>query len=166
MLHRSCLLILVPFFLCGAADLPRQMKWEELPTLLGRNVSIVMPQGAAVSGKVAAIEPDVMLLHVSRTTDRVTFPKGELRVPRAGLHTLELHSKGHKFRILGTSLGFVAGVTGGAAAAIGVQGGLFSNNHQGAAAATFFGIIAGASAGGYFIGNAGDRKSVTIQVLP
>lgn len=165
MLHRS-LLILVPLFVCGAAELPRQMKWEELSTINGRNISIVMPQGAAVSGKLSAVQADALILRVSKTTDRVAYPKGELRVPRESLRAIEVHSKGHKFRVIGTVLGFVAGAAGGAAAAIGVQGGIFNTDHQGAAAATFAGILAGGTAAGYLIGNAADRKSMTIQVVP
>ena len=166
MQHRSWLLILVPFFLCGAADLPRQMKWEELPTIVGRNVSMVMPQGAAVNGKVSAVQGDTLILRVSRTTDKTAYPRGELRMARENVRTLELHSKGHKFRIIGTTLGFIAGVAGGAAAAIRVEGGILSTDHQGAAAAAFAGIAIASTAGGYFIGNAADRKSVTIQVVP
>ena len=142
------------------------MKWDELSGVAGQNVSIVMPHGAVVTGKVSRVEADGLVMNVARTTDPAAYPKGNLRVARAGLRTIEIRRKGHKFRVIGTALGFVAGVTGGAAAAIGVQGGLFSNNNQGKAAATFAGIIAGATVGGYLIGNAADRKSVTVEVVP
>lgn len=157
-------LALLPTPVKGAA--PRQVKWEGLSMVVGREVSVVMPGGAVVRGKATEVGPDALVVSVHKTSDSTAYPKGTTRVPRASLHTLEMHTKGHKFRVIGTVLGATAGLAGGVAAAIGIQGGLFGNQHQGAAAAACIGIAAAGTVGGYLAGNAADRQSTMIEVLP
>ena len=57
------------------------------------------------------------------------------------------------------------GVAAAMGVAIGVQGGLFSNEHNGAAGAAFVGVMAGVTAAGYALGNAADRRITTIQII-
>lgn len=159
-------LALVPLLSCVAAQPPRQLKWEELPIITGKNLMVIMPGGAAVTGKATAVEADALVMRVTKTTDPAAYPKGSLRVPRATLHTIELKTKGVKFRVIGTALGAVAGLAGGIGAAIEIQGGLFNNHNPGGATAAFVGIPVALTTAGYFLGNAADRKSVTVEVLP
>jgi hypothetical protein len=57
-------------------------------------------------------------------------------------------------------------LAGGLGAAIGIDG-LFGQNHNGGkAAAAFIGITGAFTAGGYFLGNAADRKTTTIEIVP
>lgn len=149
-----------------AANSPRQVKWEDLGIVTGKTVAIVMPGGVVVTGQATAVEPDALLLRVRNTSDSKAYPKGPLRIPRAGLHTLELKTKGYKFRVIGTVLGGIAGFAGGAAAAYGLEGGLFHDNHPTGSVAAFVGITAAGVTAGYFAGNAGDRHSVMIEILP
>jgi len=162
--NRRLWLLLVPLLSCIAAEPPRQLTWEELPSITGKTLTVIMPGGAAVTGKATSVEADALLMRVAKTTDRAAYPKGSLRVPRATLRTLELKSKGVKFRVIGTALGAVAGLASGIGAAIGIQGGLFGNNNPGGAAAAAIGIPIAMTTAGYFLGNAADRKSVTIEV--
>jgi len=131
--------------------------------VVGKTVSIPLA-GAVITGKATAVEADALLIRVSKTTNPTDWPKGIGRVPRASLHTLELRTKGAKYRVIGTVLGLVAGVTGGALAAYGVNG--LSPNHAGRAAGIFVGVAGGATAGGYLLGNAADRRSTTIEIVP
>jgi hypothetical protein len=164
--NRRSWLLLVPLLSCVAAEPPRQFTWEQLPSITGKTLMVIMPGGAAVTGRATAVEPDALLMRVTKTTDRAAFPKGSLRVPRATLHTIELKTKGVKFRVIGTSLGGLAGLAGGIGAFIGIQGGLFNHQNEGAATAAFIGIPVALTTAGYFLGNAADRKSVTVEVLP
>jgi hypothetical protein len=158
-------MLLVWFAPVARAVAPERLTWEELPQLVGKNVSIALYDGGAVSGKVREVRADALLIDVSRSTSSAAYPRGPMRVPREKLHVLDLHGKGHKFRVLGTALGFAAGAAGGVALAIRVQGGLFDNQHPAAAGAGMVGVMAGASAAGYAMGNAADRRTTTIRIV-
>jgi len=145
---------------------PRQLKWEELSFIVGKTVSVVMPGGHVITGKTTSVESDALVVRVTRTADAKAYPKGPLRVPRATLHTLQLQTKGVKFRIVGTVIGAVAGLAGGVGAAIGISGGILSNNNPAGATAALIGITAGVTTAGYLLGNAADRRSETIEILP
>ena len=147
------------------AVVPQRLTWEELPQLVGKNVSIALYDGGAVAGRVREVQADALLIEVSRSTNPVAYPKGPMRVPRDKLHVLDLHGKGFKYRVLGTALGFAAGVAGGAAVAIRVQGGLFGDEHKTAAGAGMVGVMAGVTAAGYAMGNAADRRTTTIRIV-
>lgn len=84
---------------------PERLTWEQLPQLVGRHVSIPLYDGAAVFGKVLEIQPDALLLDVSKSTHPVAYPRGPMRVPRATLYVLDLHCKGHKYRVLASTFG-------------------------------------------------------------
>src|ERR1035437_6288241 len=119
----------------------QRLTWEELPQLVGKRVSIALYDGGAVTGKVREVQADALLIQVSKSTHPVAYPKGPLRVPRATLHVLELHGKGFKYRVIRTALGFVAGAAGGMVVTLGVQGGLFSDEHGTASGAALVGIM-------------------------
>ena len=149
----------------AGAVAPQRLTWEELSQLVGKNVTIAMYDGGAVAGTVREVQPDALVIQVSKTTSEEAYPKGLMRVPRRKLHVLDLHSKSRKYRAIGTALGFGAGAAGGAAVAIGVQGGVFGDEHGAAAGAGMIGVMAGVTAAGYALGNAADRHTVTIQII-
>jgi hypothetical protein len=144
---------------------PQRLTWEELPQLVGKNVSIALYDGGAVSGKVREVQAGALLIDVSKSTSPVAYPRGLMRVPREKLHSLDLHGKGHKYRVLGTALGFAAGAAGGLAVAFKSQGGLFGDEHHTAAGAGMFSVMAGFTAAGYAMGNARDRQTATIRIV-
>lgn len=145
---------------------PQQVKWEGLSMVVGETVSIVMPGGVAIKGKATGVEPDALVVKVTKTADPRAYPRGPLRVPRATLRTLELQTKGQKFRVIGTAVGALGGIGGGLAAAVNIQGGILGNRNQGAAVGAFAAITAGATVAGYLAGNAADKRSTTIEILP
>ncbi len=160
------LLFLFPTSLPMRAASTQQIKWQDVSILNGKNVSLVLPKGPLITGKVLGIDDDALRLNVSRTTDPAAYPKGEVRVPRASLRILEVQTKGHKFRVIGTIIGAVAGFAAGLGAAIEIQGGIFGNEHPGAAGAALTGITAGGTVAGYLVGNRADRRSTTYEILP
>ena len=147
------LLLVTP---AAGAVVPQRLTWEELPQLVGKHVSIALWDGGAVAGRVREVQEDALLIEVSKSTDPVAYPKGPLRVPRAKLHVLDLHGKGHRNRMLGTALGFAAGAAGAFAA-----GGGMSGDRPGAALS----VLAGVTVAGYALGNAADRNTTTIRII-
>jgi len=146
----------------AGAVAPQRLTWEELPQLVGKQVSIALYDGGAVSGKVREVQADALVIQVSKTTSLVAYPHGLMRVPRARLHVLELHGKGFKYRLIGTALGFVAGAAGGIVIAAGVQGGLFNDQNSAGAGVGLVGVMAAVTVAGYAVGNAADRRTTSI----
>ena len=133
--------------------------------MVGKTVSIAMPGGSAITGKAVGVESEALLVDVKGTTDAKACPKGLLRVPRATLHRFDMQTKGKGFRILGTCVGSIGGLAAGIGAAIGIQGGIFSNNNPGQAAAALFGIWAGGTVAGYLAGNAADKHWTPVEIM-
>jgi hypothetical protein len=142
------------------------VKWEGLTVVTGNTVSIAMPGGAVITGKATSVESDALVVDVKKTSDRTAYPKGVVRVPRATLHRFEIETKGKVGRIVGTPVGFVVGFAGGIGAVIGIQGGLFGDKNQGAAATALIGIAAAGTVAGYFLGNSIDKQWTVIEILP
>jgi hypothetical protein len=158
----ALVLVLAPVAACAES---LQVKWEGLSVVVGKTVSIAMPAGAVVQGKAKAVTPEYLEVDVRKTSNPAAVPKGARRVPRAELRTLEMHTKGKLYRTLGTTLGALAGFAGGIAAFIGINGGILNDNHPALAATALFGIAAGGTVAGYLVGNAADRRTVTIQIV-
>jgi hypothetical protein len=125
-----------------------------------------MPGGAVITGKATSVESDALVVDVKKTSDRTAYPKGVVRVPRATLHRFEMQTKGKVGRAVGTPVGFVVGFAGGIGAVIGIQGGLFGDKNQGAAATALIGIAAAGTVAGYFLGNSIDKQWTVIEILP
>jgi hypothetical protein len=145
------------------------VKWEGLSMVTGRTVRIALP-GGVITGKAASAESDALVVDVRKTSDEKAYPKGMLRVPRENLHRLEMQTKGKLGRVALTSVGAILGVGGGVATAFfGVENcDIFAcrNDRPAAAAAAFVGIAAAGVAGGYFAGNALDKRWTEIEIQP
>lgn len=134
--------------------------------VVGKTVSIAMPGAVVITGTATAVEPDALVVKVKNTTDAKAWPKGVNRVPRATLHALEMRTKGSKYRVIGTVVGTAAGLVLGAIAAIKIDGVFRANHNGGKAGAAFVGITGVGAASGYLLGNAADRRSTTIEIVP
>jgi hypothetical protein len=154
------LLLAAPLARAGS---PQRLKWGQLSTVVGRTVSVAMPDAAVIYGTVTAVEADALVVRIAKTTNAKTYPKGSAcRVPRATLRVMEMRTKTSRYRIIGTTAGAVAGLTAGAVAALAISWG--GSNKKGEAAGA--GIAAVFVASGYLIGNAADRRSTTIEIIP
>jgi hypothetical protein len=156
--------------LAEASDV-MHVKWEDLSMVKGTTVRIFLP-GGPITGKVASVEADALVVDVKKTSDPKTCPKGMLRVPRQKLHRLEMQTKGKTGRAVLTILGALAGVGGGAAVlasynhCLPLFGPCSQKDSVGIGAAAFVGLTAAGIAGGYFAGNALDKRWTAIEIVP
>lgn len=163
------MLSILPLLAEGAEVM--HVKWENLSMVQGQTVRISQP-GGSITGKAASVEADALVVEVKQTSDPKTYPKGTLRVPRATLHRLEMQTKGKTGRAVLTTLGALAGVGGGAAVlasynhCLPLLGPCSQKHSVGTGAAAFIGIAAAGVAGGYFAGNALDKRWMAIEILP
>lgn len=166
MLGRNMLLIAMLLSAAGSglAEPPRHVTWGELSFVTGRTVRISMPDGAVISGKTTAVEPDALVMRIERTANKTAYPKGSFRVPRSGLKVLEMQRRSYHWRVISTALGACAGLAGGFAAAVGIDGLWGSNGRGGQAAAALIGITVGLTTAGYLVGNAADKHFTTITI--
>jgi len=140
---------------------PLELKWGELaPTIQGHTVELTLTGGTRVTGDVAAIRNDTMVLDVKKTSDAKAFPKGNASIPRDSIQLVKLKRSGAWGKTLGTTLGVLSGVVVGGYVAGTTQ------NDAGPAVAVFL-VIAGAmSVGGYLLGRRADQTATTIRVVP
>jgi hypothetical protein len=144
---------------------PRQMSWNDLSSLAGKNVRMVMPDGAVISGKPISVEPEALLMTIRQTSKPAAYPKGEFRVPRASLKAIEVRGKTVRYRVIGTALASTIGLAGGLVAGVRLSDPWWGSGHSDAGAwAALLGIWGGSTAGGYLLGNMADHKTTTVVV--
>jgi hypothetical protein len=163
----AAILAIFPLLAQGAGIV--HVAWEDLSIVTGQTVRIALPGGAVITGKAARVESDALVVDVKKTSDRNAYPKGTLRVPREKVHWLEMQTKGTAGRITVTSLGSIVGLGGGAVAYVRILDFCWfscNNVHPGEAAAAFVGIAAAGVVGGYFAGNALDKRWTVIEIQP
>ena len=105
----AVLVIVSPALGAGAGQ-PERLTWDELHQLVGKQVSIPLYKGCAVSGKVVGVQADALIIDVSKSSHLQACPKGSLRVPRATLYVLDVNKKGIRYRVTDTTLDVLAAV--------------------------------------------------------
>jgi hypothetical protein len=142
---------------------PLELKWSEIaPTVQGHRVELTLSGGATISGDVAAIRDDAMVMDVKKTSDPKAYPKGNASVPRTSIQLVKLKKSASWGKTLGTTLGVLSGVTVGGY----VAGTTVGDKGAGPIIAVFL-VIAGAmSVGGYLLGRQIDQRATTIRVVP
>jgi hypothetical protein len=159
--------ILSPLPLAAEARV-RHIKWEDLSMVTGHTVRISLP-GGIVTGKAGTVEADALVVDVRKTSDRNAYPKGDLRVPREKLHRLEMLTKGKFFRVGGSIVAGMVAVPVGALIGYGIEGCGFMSEcfgHSTGGGVVAVGISAAGIAGGYFAGNALDKRWYVIEIEP
>ena len=134
-----------------------QIKWDDLSTIVGQKVRVVMPDGAQIEGIAKAVEVDALAIEITQTSDKAAYPRGNFLVPRATLKTVDVPRPTKKWRILCVSVGGGLGLLSAAFASARTGGFIKSN---GLAAMFGAGAVA-APVGGYFIGRAADRRTIS-----
>lgn len=162
---RCALAVLVTLSLFQASSQaetrPLELRWNELaPTIQGHAVELTLSGGAKVTGDVAAIRDEAMVLDVKKTTDAKAYPKGNAAIPRASIQLVKLKRAGGWGKTLGTTLGVLSGVVVGGYVAGTTQ------NDAGPGIAVFLVIASAMSVAGYFFGKNADQRSTTIRVVP
>jgi hypothetical protein len=123
-------------------------------------VLLTLSGGTKVTGDVAAIRDDAMVLDAKKTRDAKTYPKGNVAIPRASIQPVKLKRAGGWGKTLGTTLGVLSGVVVGGYVAGKTQ------NDAGPGIAVFLVIASAMSVGGYILGRSADQRSTTIRIVP
>jgi len=160
--------VAVPVLLCllqasmRAEARPLELKWNELASsILSHSVELTLTGGTRVTGEVAAIRDDAMVLDVKKTSDAKAFPKGNASIPRGSIQLVRLKKSGVWGKTLGTTLGVLTGLTVG-----GVVVDRANLKGTGPNVSVFL-ITAGAiSVGGYLLGREADKRETSIRIVP
>lgn len=137
-----------------------EVRWNELsPLVVGRDVTIVLPDGCSISGEVAAVREEALLMNITKTSDANGHPKGAASIPRSSIAEVEVKEmRSAAGRIFGTIVGLFLGmVVGGEIIA-------HTDVRDSPAVATFTGVTVASAVGGYYIGRSGDRRQKIIRI--
>ncbi len=137
-----------------------KLRWSELENVIsGHTISLSLPDGHYLEGKVISVRPDTLEVNVGKTSDRIALPKGKHSFPRASISQIGLKTKRVRGRVIGVSSGLA--VAGGS-----IGAGMAMQSWDGLGVA-FIGVIVGVGVmvAGYFIGNERDRQLTMITVL-
>jgi hypothetical protein len=151
----ASLLLLAPMM----AGQKEERTWGELANLANRQIRLTTPKGVVIQGPMTALESEGLVMQIRSTTDKKAYPKGRYVAPRAEVKTVDVLTKGRKFRAIGTIVGVWSGL------ALGVYAG--GHMDSAGAALTIFGLVGGGlTTAGYLIGDAADTHTLTITVRP
>jgi hypothetical protein len=138
-----------------------RLQWRDLERLTkGRRIAIELPSGIKLQGDVTAVEPDELVLNVTKTSNRRAYPKGRAIVPRPEVTRLRILRTRHTWRIAGTA----TGATIGAATAIPMA--IYAHNEGGRWGLALAIVVAAPTAIGYLLGWAADNDVVQVIVEP
>jgi hypothetical protein len=147
----------------GGGSSQLQLRWSELDSVItDRKVTMVLPGGTQIEGKVLRVVADGLWLDVVKTSDRATQPKGVHLIPRQSVSVLRCTEYRRISRLIGT-LALPAAVAAGMLAAG------TTDCYEGPCIVLFpvLGVstAAGGAIGGYHIGKRVDRKVTGIRVV-
>ncbi len=139
------------------------LKWNELyPAVGDRKIALVLPDGTEIQGKVRQVAADGLRLHVSKTSNRSSVPKGNALIPRTSVSVIRVTDYRKLGRILCT-----VGAVAGSALAVGASS---IDLYEGPAliivpAVSVAGTV-GMGVAGYYIGKRIDKRVLYIRVVP
>jgi hypothetical protein len=138
-----------------------RLQWGDLAGMItGQKVSTVLPDATRLEGKVLAVEPQALVLNLTKTSDRRAYPKGQASIPRASVSVLRLSKPGgHVWQIVGGILGSFAGLF------VGGLVGAWAGGDEGMLAGLGVGAVAG-GVGGWWGGRISDRRVMVLEVVP
>ncbi len=139
-----------------------RLQWGDLGRIVtNRRVSLTLPSGIRLQGDVTSVEPDSLVLFVTKTSDKRAYPKGRGLVPRPEVTTLRVSkTTGYTWRVAGTAIG------GGLGALLGVGLAQYASSRGGHAVAAGVAGVVIPTALGYLGGWSADRKTFLVSVEP
>jgi hypothetical protein len=142
-----------------------EVPWSELGQALGgHTVSTVLPDGTALRGRAIEVCDRELRFEVKKTSNRSGYPKGELSLAKSQLTVFSYTEKRGHWRAAGTAIGAAGGLAGTSP----LWGWVLENKPQrvdvDSGAIFVAGVVAGAAALGYGIGNAADKHEVTVII--
>jgi hypothetical protein len=163
---RNAIALVVTFLIAGTpawAD-SREMHWSDLTPFIGdHSVALTLPDGARIEGRVIAVEPQTLVIDVRKTSNPQAHAKGRQSIPRDQAKSVVVNRPTIRWRVVGTSVGAVAGFPIGLVAAVKEEG-IFSKGNG--YTAVFIAAIAGLATAGFLIGWAADRRKTTVTIIP
>ena len=137
-------------------------EWDELEGLLkDKEVTIALPGGGSLTGEVFAVRPDSLSVNVGKVSGAKGYARGPNTISRESVTTIRVTDSRRGWgRWMGMLLGQIGGLVGGIEVAI------HGTDSEGAAMASFLAVDCSATVAGYYIGRAGDRRTMTLQVSP
>jgi hypothetical protein len=143
------------------AELRHEMTWSGLPSIVGRNVRIVTPDGSMIQGTVTSVESDVLVLAARKG-------KKSVSVERPALKTIDVADFRIRGRVIGVATGAAIGVVAAAVAQYSASdAGIYGSKERAPGRAAGFAAVAVAlPVAGYFIGRKADSRWTTIAIVP
>jgi hypothetical protein len=71
---------------------------------------MVLPNGARIEGRALIVQPEALIIKITKTSDKIVQPKGEISIPRTAIPVLQVVKYGIRWRIFGTAIGAALGV--------------------------------------------------------
>ena len=137
-----------------------RVAWRDLHTLIGgRKITLVLPSGVELKGRVLAVDEQRLVLDVRKTSDERTQPKGRAEIPRASVRSFAMTRNRNIWKAVGAAAGLGAGL------AIAIPVNTYSHNEGDGAPLAVAAAIAVPTALGFLAGLSADRKMVTISVI-
>jgi hypothetical protein len=140
--------------------------WGELEPLISfKKITLVLVSGDRIEGRVWGVEPDALVLRITKTTSPKTYPKRVTSVPRSEVMEIRLRQARYGWRVLGTAVGGVVGLVAGWYAALIIC----ADESPGCttpANAAFIGIIGGMATLGHLAARDADRRETIIKISP
>jgi hypothetical protein len=142
----------------------RSFRWSELAGFMENHpVALMLPDGAKIEGRPIGVEPEQLVLEVRKTSNPSAHARGRQSIPRSQVLTVVVNRPTIRWRVIGASVGGVAGIPAGALVAI-EKDGLFGGKDRGNGIVAA--IIAGLAAAGFLIGWAVDQRKTTVTIIP
>jgi hypothetical protein len=139
------------------------LRWNELESAIaGQQVRMVLPGGARIEGRALAVQPEALIIKITKTSDKKLQSKGEASVPRSAVSVLQLVKTGNRWRAVGTTVGL--GLVAAAGTAIAIRTHVSAENLLKYVGYGSAGML-GAGIGGYFIGRRADRHVTIIRIV-
>ena len=139
------------------------LRWNELePAIAGRQVQMVLPGGARIEGRALVVQPDALVLRITRTSDKKLQPKGETALARSSVSVLRVVKSGIRWRVIGITVG--TALVAAAGTTISIRTHVNAEN-----LAKYIGYgsagMLGAGVGGYLVGRRADRQTTMIRIV-
>jgi len=110
-----------------------------------------------------AVRPDALSIDVSKTSNKLTYRKGQREIPRASLSTFQMRRlKTARWRVVGTTAGVVGGIFTGA----GVGVGICRSTCGGGAVWGGIGVGVAVAILGNRLGHEADIQTTIVKIVP
>jgi hypothetical protein len=141
-----------------------ELRWNELSGLaVGKNVELHLNDGTRLQGELLAVRPDALSIDVSKTSNKLTYPKGQREIPRASVSTFQMRRlKTARWRVVGTTAGVVGGIFTGA----GVGVGICRSTCGGGAVWGGIGVGVAVAILGNRLGHEADIQTTIVKIVP